>query len=272
MRLVPRERLFVSEPPPQWFGNDPNPREGAPGWTNGNWLKSRFHFNFAEYSSGPAKFGCLRVMNDDLVQPARGFGTHPHKDAEIITFVVQGELTHQDSMGTSETLGRGSIQFMTAGRGIRHSEHNLSKDSDLRFIQCWVTPRSLNLPPNYGSMLGDNKAADARRDTWAHLVSDVSGDAKTPVQINQDCNVFVVEVSPGRQVPPLDIARGRQGYMLCVEGALQAMLPEGGLDLRRHDAAEIKGPMSVSLRAHQDEGAMVLLFEMAESSDARRDI
>lgn len=107
---------------------------------NKNWLKSRFHFNFAEYHSGPSQFGHLRVMNDDLVQPRRGFGMHPHRDMEIMTFIIHGKLTHKDSMGTEETLGRGGVQFMTAGRGIRHSEHNLH-DEPLRFVQCWVMPR-----------------------------------------------------------------------------------------------------------------------------------
>ena len=98
---VAQALLGVSEPNPRYFGNEPNPR-GDPAWTNGNWLKSRFHFSFAEYSN-PANtnFGVLRVMNDDLVQPKRGFGRHPHRDAEICTYVIEGELTHQDSMGTS---------------------------------------------------------------------------------------------------------------------------------------------------------------------------
>jgi redox-sensitive bicupin YhaK (pirin superfamily) len=126
------------EPDPSWFGNKPN-EVSNPTWTNKNWLKSRFHFSFAEYSNPRnTGFGILRVMNDDLVQPNRGesmrpsyalfgfvqihigctvvcssgFGAHPHRDTEICTYVVHGQLTHQDSMGTSETLGRGAIQFM----------------------------------------------------------------------------------------------------------------------------------------------------------------
>jgi len=113
IKVVPNSSLFVSEPDPSWFGNPGNPMNDAK-WTNSNWLKSRFHFSFAEYSSRHNQdFGVLRVMNDDLVQPNRGFGTHPHSDMEIITYIVEGELTHKDSMGTEETLGRGSIQFMT---------------------------------------------------------------------------------------------------------------------------------------------------------------
>merc|ERR1719263_1909714 len=132
LNKVDANSLFITEPDPRMFGNGPNERSNA-AWTNENWLKSRFHFSFAEYHDrSRSNFGVLRVLNDDLVQPARGFGTHPHRDMEIVTYVVRGSLTHKDSMGTSETLGRGSIQFMTAGTGIQHSEHNLDPSADLR--------------------------------------------------------------------------------------------------------------------------------------------
>lgn len=254
---VPQKSLFVSEPDPRMFGNGTN-TPNASGWNNRNWLKSRFHFNFAEYRGGPDCFGVLRVMNDDLVQPSRGFGAHPHRDMEIITFVVEGSLTHKDSMGTEETLGRGSVQFMTAGTGVRHSEHNLDPARPLRFIQSWVTPRARGLHPNYGSAVGDAAAAAARRNRWAHLVSDVRSEAKTPVKINQDCNVHVVELDAGSAAPPLEIRAGRQAYMLTVEGDL--MLP--GESLQRHDACKLQGAMEVEMRAG-DSGAMALVFEMA---------
>lgn len=254
---VPQEDLFVSEPDPRMFGNGGN-TPSAQGWSNANWLKSRFHFNFAEYHSGPSNFGVLRVMNDDLVQPARGFGAHPHRDMEIITFVVEGSLTHKDSMGTEETLGRGSVQFMTAGTGVRHSEHNLDASKPLRFIQSWVLPRSRGLPPNYGSMVGDAAAATSRRNQWAHLVSDVRSAKRSPVQINQDCNVYITELDAEATAPALEVAAGRQAYMLAVEGRVIV----GDTSLVRHDAARIRGGQALQLRAG-DAGAMVLLFEMA---------
>ena len=104
-------------------------------------------------------------MNDDLVQGNRGFGTHPHRDVEIVTYIVEGELTHADSTGTRETLGRGSVQYMTAGTGIRHSEHNL-QDCPLRFVQIWITPASYGLEPTYGGFDGTTVSACA--DTYAH--------------------------------------------------------------------------------------------------------
>lgn len=262
--VIPSNRLFVSEPNPRLFGNPQNPRDGpAEGWSNSNWLKSRFHFSFAEYSTGPSNFGVLRVMNDDLVQPERGFGTHPHQNMEIITFVVNGELTHKDSMGTEETLGRGSIQFMTAGTGIRHSEHNLKKGVPLRFIQSWVVPRRRGLKPNYGSMICGETDLAARKDNWTHLVSDVDNSDQTPVKINQDCNVFLVELSAGSTSPPLSISASRQAYMLCVEGEVTTT---AGRSLSQHDAAQVRGPMSLELLAGASQ-AMVLVFEMAQTAD-----
>jgi len=270
VRVVPHDKLFVSEPDPTWFGNHPNPEaDSAKGWTNKNWLKSRFHFSFAEYDSGPDSFGVLRVMNDDLVQPHRGFGTHPHRDMEIITFVVAGELTHKDSMGEEETLQRGSIQFMSAGTGVRHSEHNWHAEQPLRFVQSWVTPRSRGLAPKYGSMVGDAAAHAARRDKWAHLVSDVKSRAKTPVHISQDCNVYVTELSPGASSGPLELSARRQAYLLCVEGG--ASLASSEVALRRHDAAEIKGPLTLEWSA-EDSGALLLVFEMALTAHGRSDL
>eukprot|EP00932_Pfiesteria_piscicida_P007985 SRR837773.18241.p1 GENE.SRR837773.18241~~SRR837773.18241.p1 ORF type:complete len:217 (-),score=59.62 SRR837773.18241:392-1021(-) len=209
-------------------------------------------------------------MNDDLVQPDRGFGTHPHSNMEIVTFVISGGLTHEDSQGNSETLGRGSVQFMTAGSGIRHSEHNMDKSEPLRFIQTWILPRTRGLPPNYGSMVGGEEAAEMRRGKWAHIVSDVENRAvAAPVQINQDCNGYVIELDAGAAAPPLEIRSGRQAYMLCLEGEVQSAEGSG---LRQHDGAEVKGPFELRLAATAAAPAMVLLFEMELTADARRDI
>jgi redox-sensitive bicupin YhaK (pirin superfamily) len=260
---VPRESLFVSEPNPMYFGNEPN-TPAQPGWTNQNWLKSRFHFNFAEYSGGRDHFGVLRVMNDDLVQPDRGFGEHPHRDMEIITFIIDGALTHRDSISRKpETLGRGSIQYMTSGSGVRHSEHNLVKDKSLRFIQSWIVPRARGLTPAYGSMEGTATTAEARRNRWAHLVSDANAkDVDTPVKIHQDCNMHVAELEPGAACTSLRLAEGRQAYMLVMEGSVRARAGDADVNLRQHDACEAYGVASLELEADQ-QGAFVLLFEMA---------
>lgn len=116
-KLKPADSLYVSTPT--------------------HWLESRFHFSFAEYfDPSRSQFGVLRVINDDLVAPKEGFGTHPHRDMEIFSYVLDGELTHRDSMGSSESLYRGSVQYMSAGTGVRHSEFNTG-DTRSRFLQVW---------------------------------------------------------------------------------------------------------------------------------------
>jgi redox-sensitive bicupin YhaK (pirin superfamily) len=241
IKVIPNKKLFVTEPDPRWFGNGANP-SSDPTWTNSNWLKSRFHFSFAEYHNPVnTSFGVLRVMNDDLVQPKRGFGTHPHGDMEIITYIVHGELTHQDSMGTKESLGRGSIQFMTAGTGVRHSEFNHS-EKPLRFIQTWIQPRRNGLSPNYGSY-NASKECDEKKNQLVHLASDVEDSTvKTPVEVNQDVTCYAAELDLGKSVA-VQLPKGRQAYLLCVEGTLEV----NGTRLTKHDGCEIHGDDGGSL-------------------------
>jgi quercetin 2,3-dioxygenase len=257
---VPDSMLFLSEPPPQWFGNDPNPRN-APGWTNRNWLKSRFHTNFAEHTGGRNNIGVLRVCNDDLVQPSRGFGTHPHRDAEIATYVVQGRLTHADSMGTKETLGPGSIQFMTAGTGVQHSEFNESATEPLRFIQMWYTPRQRGLPPNYGSYAAP---AGPSVDSLRHLVGDVAGKDSSPdVRINTDANIYASRITAGAPLG-MDLLGGRQAYILSLEHDVSMCASGKELKLEQHDAALVTGPAALEFAASEGgKGAHVLVIEMS---------
>jgi len=156
----------------------------------------------------------MRVMNDDYVQPDRGFGTHGHNDMEIITYIVRGKLTHKDSMGTEETLGRGSVQYSLGpiydGRTWRTTfGNNLEKDSGLRFIQTWVTPRENGLDPNYGSFdpssSGNTNTAATTctaRNQWRHMVSDCQNKIypNTPVKIAQDANLFVAEMDANQTI------------------------------------------------------------------------
>lgn len=244
VKVIPSQRLYVSEPNPRMFGNGDNEATN-PTWTNTNWLKSRFHFSFAEYSNEQnTNFGVMRVMNDDLVQPKRGFGTHPHRDMEIITYIVHGELTHKDTLGTSESLGRGSVQFMTAGSGIMHSEFN-EGDRPLRFIQTWVIPKERGLKPNYGSF----KASETQKNTFHHLVSNVSDSSvSTPVEINQDTDMWTAELEQDQTVFH-HLSAGRQGYLLCIEGTISV----NGRSLRKYDACEICGEGEIEVNATSTE-------------------
>ncbi|XP_024356605.1 uncharacterized protein [Physcomitrium patens] len=246
MRHIPAKCLHVS----------------TPTW----WLESRFHFSFAEYYN-PAnqEFGVLRVLNDDLVKPQAGFGTHGHRDMEIFTYIVDGKLTHRDSIGTSETLGRGSVQYMSAGTGIRHSEMN-NGDDLLRFLQIWIKPDRYGLKPNYGSRVFKK---DDRHNKLQHVLTDFkryesekdAGEGVIP--IHQDCNIYVSEADAG-VVQDFVLAKKRQAYMVCIEGKL-SLSEKVQLDFR--DAVEITAgaveDLPLKLKADENVGAHYIIIEMA---------
>jgi len=273
LKVIPNNKLFVTEPDPRWFGNPSNPGFD-PAWNNVNWLKSRFHFSFAEYHNDQnTSFGVIRVMNDDVVQPKRGFGTHPHGDMEIVTYIINGKLSHQDSTGTCQSLGRGSIQFMTAGTGIEHSEFNHT-DKPLRFIQTWILPERSGLAPNYG---GYDASSSTDKNVVRHLASCVKNltKNKTPVKLNQDVNCHAAELELGKSVS-MDIPAGRQAYLLCVEGKLKI----NGEQLEKYDACEVVGssePITIEANEVEEtengEVAHFLMFEMKEvPGSGRKDL
>lgn len=179
------------------------------------WLHSLFHFSFAEYYNPEnIQFGTLRVVNDDQIEPGKGFDTHPHSNMEIISYVVDGVLTHRDSMNNQRELTRGQVQYMSAGTGITHSEYNLTEGIS-RFLQIWILPDKKGYQPNYGDYRFD--WAD-RENKWLHIVSGEGGDA--PVKIHQDMDIFVLSLDAGRE---LDYTSkdGRQAYLIQIEGTGQ---------------------------------------------------
>jgi quercetin 2,3-dioxygenase len=202
-------------------------RDGL-GTSNLGWLFSRFHFSFAEYHDPDnMRFGALRVLNDDLVEPGHGFELHPHSDFEIISYVVDGQLTHADSMGNTHTLHRGEVQYMSAGTGVLHSEHNRG-DQTLRFLQVWMFPDAKGHEPAYG----DHRFGwDERVDRWLTIAS---GEGTAPVTVRQDVHGYAAEVSAGRELA-LQVAAGRQAYLLQVEGSSSV----NGVELDERDALEI---------------------------------
>lgn len=182
------------------------------GTSNLGWLKSRFHFSFAEYyNPNNIQFGVLRVINDDLVQPNTGFDTHPHRDMEIISYVVNGELTHGDSMGNKNTVTRGHVQYMSAGTGVFHSEFNLGEDV-LRFLQIWIFPDQRGHKPNYGDFRFN---WEDRKNNWLHMVSGQDGNA--PIKINQDANIYSVELEKEQKIS-FPVKEDRQAYLVQIEG------------------------------------------------------
>lgn len=219
------------------------------------WLDSHFHFSFAEYRN-PAniQFGVLRVLNDDMVRPGTGFDTHSHANMEIISYVIEGELTHADSMGNRHTLTRGQVQYMSAGTGVSHSEHNLGKDM-LRFLQIWIFPDTQGLAPNYG----DYRFVFAdRQGKWLPIATGVgNGESSAPIRIHADINAYAAVAEAGR---PLDfsVQPGRQAYLVMIEGGARI----GDARLSTRDALEI---VEESIRVEAPESAHMLVIEMAKA-------
>ena len=230
------------------------------------WLDSHFHFSFAEYYNPKnIRFGVLRVMNDDLVQCGTGFGTHPHENMEIISYVVNGELTHKDSMGNEQTLSRGQIQYMSAGTGVTHSEYNHGKEQ-LRFFQIWIFPDQEGYRPNYGDV--PLKLED-RQDQWLALAASVDNTAsKAPVRVHQDINAWAAIISPGKSLD-FTVAPDRQAYLALIEGSATLTGVEGGAAaLEMRDAAEITGESFTATAGEAggetgNLGAHVIVIEMA---------
>ena len=216
---------------------------------NHGWLKSHFHFSFAEYhDENKMHYGVLRVMNDDFIQPHSGFGTHPHRDMEIITYILCGELTHEDSMGNKESLGRGAMQYLSAGTGITHSERN-EGDEEVHLIQTWILPSEKNRTPQYGSKIYDD---EMRHNKWLHLIGP-EGIADV-INIYQDANIYVTELDDGKNLV-FTLEKNRQVYLKVMEGEVNV----NDLILHEGDAAEIKNEKIHLIGVNH---AHVMLIEM----------
>ncbi|MBU3142911.1 pirin family protein [Clostridium sp. CF012] len=193
------------------------------------WLKSKFHFSFAQYyNPNNMGFGVLRVINDDLVNPHTGFDTHPHRDMEIISYVIEGELTHGDNMGNIGTLKRGDVQYMSAGTGVYHSEHNLGEKT-ARFFQIWILPDKSGHKPNYGEYKFE---WNERKNKWLNMVSSNQGDAS--IKVNQDVNIFALELDENNEMNYW-VKADRQAYLVQIEGRSNI----NGITLNQRDAMEI---------------------------------
>lgn len=174
------------------------------GGADHGWLKTLHTFSFASYYDPRFEsFGSLRVINEDRVAPGTGFPTHPHREAEIFSYVLGGTLAHKDSMGNVEGMTRGDVQMTSGGTGIRHSEYNGGKD-EVHFLQIWALPNQRNLTPKYYA----RHFSDAEKtDQWAHVVAPVNypgvvdeRDAKGPTPIHADLNFFATLLSPGKDL------------------------------------------------------------------------
>lgn len=202
------------------------------------WLETHHSFSFADYYD-PANlnWGALRVFNDDTVLPGKGFGTHPHRDMEIVTYVLRGELEHQDSLGHHGVVPAGGIQYMSAGTGVRHSEFNHSQANDVHFVQMWVLPRTYGEAPAYGQHAFDESA---RRNRWLTMASGEQGFA-SPVALRADATLRVAKLEDGAL--EYAFAPGRYGFLFVAEGAVVV----NGERLGAGDAARILGPQALAV-------------------------
>ena len=222
------------------------------GKSNLGWLKSSFHFSFSEYyNPSNINFGKLRVINDDLIQGKTGFPMHPHNDMEIVSYVIDGKITHKDSMGNASELSRGEVQYMSAGTGVYHSEYNLG-DETLRLLQIWIYPDKKDYKPNYG----ENKFNwSDRENKWLHMVSSMEGSA--PVKIHQDVNIYAIYLDKNNE-ESLNVEKDRQAYLVQIEGSSII----NGIELNQKDALEI---VEENIKIEAKENSHFLVIEMKKA-------
>jgi redox-sensitive bicupin YhaK (pirin superfamily) len=201
------------------------------------WLDARWHFSFSDYDDPDnVNWGPLRVFNDDVVQPGGGFGMHPHKDMEIITYVLAGELEHRDTLGHREVVQSGEVQVMSAGKGIVHAERNPSRTDPVHLLQIWVIPRTRGGEPRYEQR---PFPADARTNRLLPVVS--GGDVADTIAIDQDATVYVSSLKRGQRLT--HAARpNRHAYLFVTAGQLvvNGQIVNAGDQLRAKDEIELK--------------------------------
>ncbi len=227
-------------------------RSGDRGHFDFGWLDTHHTFSFGDYlDPDHMGFRSLRVINEDRVQPAKGFGTHGHRDMEILTWVLSGALEHRDSLGTHGVIRPGEAQVMSAGTGIRHSEFNASDREPVHFLQIWILPEAAGLAPRYGQVAF---AEAGLRNRLCLIASPAGTDGS--VQLFQDAKVFATRLDEGWELP-LVLAPGRAGYLQVASGTVDL----GGRSLHAGDGARIQDEAALTLAAASP--SELLFFDLA---------
>jgi quercetin 2,3-dioxygenase len=225
---------------------------GERGHFDHGWLSTFHTFSFADYYDPKhVHFKTLRVLNEDYVQPGRGFGMHPHRDMEIVTYVLDGEITHQDSMGTGSTIKRGDVQRMTAGTGVLHSEFNKG-DQPLHLLQIWILPDKHGLQPGYEQ----KRYADSEKLGGFRLIASQDG-REGSVTIHQDVNIFAAILQEGTSISH-KLGIGRGGWLQVARGVVDV----NGILLNAGDGAAIRDADNIAVRGAAPT-TEVLLFDLA---------
>lgn len=221
------------------------------GHANHGWLDSYHSFSFADYYDPQHMgFGPLRVINEDRVNPGTGFGTHGHRDMEIITYVLEGELAHRDSMGNGSVIRPGNVQRMSAGSGVRHSEFNHSQEDAVHLLQIWIEPDVRGIPPGY-----EEKHFDAAEKRGRLRLIASPGGEEGAVRIHQDAKVYA-GLFNGEESASLPATQGRRFYLHVARGEIMA----NGQTLRAGDALKLQGETALDLKDGKQ--AEVLLFDL----------
>ena len=221
------------------------------GYADHGWLKSFHSFSFADYHD-PAHmgFGPLRVINEDRVAAGMGFGTHGHRDMEIISYVLEGALAHKDSMGNGSAIRPGDVQRMSAGTGVTHSEFNQSKDGLTHFLQIWIEPNVKGIPPSYEEKHFDTAAKRGK----LRLIASPDG-REGSVLIHQDACLYAALLD-GDEHAMHTLAAARLGYVHVASGSIDV----NGQSLHAGDAMKLSGPVDIMLKNGHE--AEVLLFDL----------
>ncbi|MGB3510032.1 MAG: pirin family protein [Microcoleaceae cyanobacterium] len=224
----------------------------ARGHANHGWLNTYHTFSFANYFD-PQHMGfrSLRVINEDTVSPRQGFGTHGHRDMEIITYVLEGGLEHKDSVGNGAVLHPGEVQHISAGTGIMHSEYNHSKSEPVHFLQIWLLPDTKGLKPSYGQ-----RAFDLRQNSGKLTLVAAKDGRNGALKVNQDVNLFAGILKKSDQIS-YSLPSNRHGWIQVARGEINL----NGLFLEVGDGAALSDVNDVSIEANSD--AEILLFDLA---------
>lgn len=226
-------------------------RSNERGHANHGWLNSYHSFSFADYFDPKhVEFGPLRVINEDRVAAGAGFGTHPHRDMEIISYVLEGELAHKDSMGNGSTIRPGDVQRMTAGTGVRHSEFNPSPKDPVHFLQIWIQPNATGIEPSYE----EKHFAESDKRGRLRLIASPDA-AEGSVLIHQDAKLYA-GLFEGNESATLELQRGRRSYIHVARGEVRV----NGSELSTGDALKLTDTSTVTIEGGKQ--AEVLVFDL----------
>ena len=226
-------------------------KAGQRGHANHGWLDSHHSFSFADYHDPQHMgFGPLRVINEDRITPGAGFGTHGHKNMEIISYVLAGELAHKDSMGTGSVIRPGDVQRMSAGSGVRHSEFNHSKENGAHFLQIWIQPNVIGVDPSYE----EKHFPPSEKEGRLRLVASSDG-RDGSITMHQDASLYA-GLFDGAQQAGLVLAPGRLAYVHAVRGEVSV----NGQMLAAGDAAKLSDEQAVHISGAKN--AEVLVFDL----------